>query len=91
LSTKADNLEGDHGINSTIAQLAHEYEVPLWNFWLAVQPLNRGGLSEDGFHLTYAGNFFDDPKRMRSGWPWRNLTALQALDAVWRIVTSPDG
>lgn len=91
LSTKADNLEGDHGINSTIAQLAHEYEVPLWNFWLAVQPLHKGGLSDDGFHLTYAGNFFEDPERMRSGWPWRNLTALQALDAVWRAVTSPDG
>jgi hypothetical protein len=90
LSTKADNLEGGHRINAAIAQLAYEYDVPLWNFWKAVQPLHKGGLSDDNFHLTYAGNYFDDPQRMEKGWPWRNLTALQTLDAVWRAVTSPD-
>lgn len=87
--TKADNLEGDHSINTVIAKLAMEYEVPLWNFWLAVQPLPEQGLLEDGFHLTFAGNFFDDPVRMESAWPWRNLTALQALDAVWNASYSP--
>jgi hypothetical protein len=82
IATKADNLEGDHSINAAIAQLAYEYEIPLWNFWAAVQPLPDKGLSDDGFHLTFARNFFDDPKRMQNAWPWRNLTALQALDAV---------
>ena len=38
----------------------------------------------DGFHLSFSRNFFDKPKNMLSGWPWRNLTALQALDAVRR-------
>lgn len=82
IATKADNLEGDHGINRTIAQIAYDYEIPLWNFWAAVQPLPNHGLSSDGFHLTFARNFFDDPERMKSAWPWRNLTALQVLDAV---------
>ena len=82
IATKADNLEGDHSINATIAQIAHEYNIPLWNFWAAVQPLADHGLSEDGFHLTFARNFFDDRARMKSAWPWRNLTALQTLDAV---------
>jgi hypothetical protein len=86
LATKADNLEGDHGINRTIAEVALRYDVPLWNFWLAVQELPNGGLSEDGFHLTFARNFFDDKERMKNGWVIRNLTALQALDAVWRGV-----
>jgi hypothetical protein len=44
-------------------------------------------LSEDNFHLTFARNFFDDPERMKNAWPWRNLTALQAIDAVYRSVT----
>ena len=44
LATKADNLEGDHSINPTIARLAFEYDIPLWNFWLAVQPLPDHGL-----------------------------------------------
>ena len=82
IATKADNLEGDHAINATIAQIAYEYEIPMWNFWAAVQPLPGRGLSGDGFHLTFARNFFDDRVRMKSAWPWRNLTALQTLDAV---------
>lgn len=87
LATKADNIEGDHSINATIAQIAYEYDIPLWNFWLAVQPLPDHGLSQDGFHLTFARNFFDDPVRMKNAWPVRNLTALQALDAVRRGLT----
>lgn len=87
IATKADNLEGDHSINATIAQIAYDYDLPLWNFWAAVQPLPNHGLSSDNFHLTFARNFFDDPVRMKSAWPWRNLTALQALDVVRRGLT----
>jgi hypothetical protein len=83
LATKADNLEGDEAINGTIARLAYEYDLPLWNFWRAVQPLPNHGLQEDESHLTWAGPFFDDAQRMKSAWPWRNLTALEALEAVW--------
>lgn len=86
IATKADNLEGDHAINATVAQIAYEYEIPLWNFWAAVQPLPDHGLTSDGFHLTFARNFFDDPSRMKSAWPWRNLTALQTLDAVHKAL-----
>jgi hypothetical protein len=87
IATKADNLEGDHGINTTIAQIAYDYDIPLWNFWAAVQPLPNHGLSSDHFHLTFARNFFDDKVRMKSAWPWRNLTALQTLDAVHNRLT----
>lgn len=85
IATKADNLEGDNAINATVAKLAYEYDIPMWNFWAAVQPLPNHGLSDDGFHLTFGRNFFDDPVRMKNdAWPWRNLTALQTLDAVRR-------
>ena len=90
LATKADNLEGDNGINAAIGKLAYEYQLPLWNFWQAVQPLPNHGLRSDGFHLTWAGNYFDDPKRMQSAWPIRNLTALQALDAVRKGLAEPE-
>lgn len=82
IATKADNLEGNNAINNTVAKLAYEYDIPMWNFWAAVQPIPDRGLSDDGFHLTFARNFFDDPKRMENAWPWRNLTALQTLDVV---------
>ena len=84
IATKADNLEGDNSINATVAELAYEYDIPMWNFWAAVHPLPDHGLSPDGFHLTFGRNFFDDPKRMENAWPWRNLTALESLDAVHR-------
>lgn len=97
LGTKADNLEGDHSINQTVARIALEYDIPLWNFWLSVQPLENHGVqptTSDGtpdlFHLTY-GDFynFSAPESVRSGWTMRNLTALQVLDAVWRGVSQP--
>ena len=90
IATKADNLEGDHAINATIAQIAYDYDIPLWNFWAAIQPLPNHGLWQDGFHLTFARNFFDDPVRMKNAWPWRNLTALQTLDIVRKGLTDED-
>lgn len=75
LSTKADNVEGNHFINYVSAKLAYEYDLPLWNFWRAVQPLPNHGLDptdEGGFHLSV------------DGWNMRSFTALQVLDAVMR-------
>ncbi len=78
LATKADNTEGDHSINRVIAQVAYDYDLPLWNFWLAVQPLPDHGIDwerdSDGFHITV------------EAWNKRSFTALQALDAVWKLL-----
>ncbi|HSB03343.1 MAG TPA: SGNH/GDSL hydrolase family protein, partial [Anaerolineales bacterium] len=82
LVTKADNLEGDDRINNTIARLAVEYHLPVWNFWAAVQPLPGHGLQGDGAHLTFRSNFFDDPEKLKGAWAVRNLTALQVLEAM---------
>lgn len=87
LSTKGDNLEGDQRINKIIACLAQEYEIPLWNFWAAIQPLPNHGLQPDLEHLTYGIIDFDNDRAMQSAWTIRNLTGLQTLDAVWRAVT----
>jgi hypothetical protein len=38
--------------------------------------------------MTWGRNFFDDPVAMSKAWPVRNLTALQVLDAVWRVTTA---
>lgn len=77
LSTKADNVEGDHAINLATAELAYDYDLPLWNWWRAAQSLPNRGLDPnrpDGFHLSYAA------------WTPRGRTALQSLDAVWRML-----
>jgi hypothetical protein len=89
LGTKADNVEGDYSINAAITAVAAKYEVPLWNFWAATDPLPYHGIAPDDpdhFHLTFAKDYFDDPVRMENAWPWRNLTALQSIDAVYRAL-----
>jgi hypothetical protein len=85
LSTKADNVEGGGRFNQIVAKLAADYDLPLWNFWLAVSPLPNFGIV-DQYHLSWGRSFFNDPISMSHGWAWRNLTALQSLDAVWRGV-----
>jgi hypothetical protein len=89
LSTKADNLEGDYSLNNAVVQVAKRYDVPLWNFWAATDPLPDHGLRDDDFHLTYQGPYchFQDEENLQYGWPVRNLTALQTLDVVWRGVS----
>jgi hypothetical protein len=80
LATKADNVEGDNSINAEVAKLAYEYDIPMWNFWRAVQPLPDHGIDwardASGFHITVAA------------WNQRSFTALQTLDAVRRAAQS---
>jgi hypothetical protein len=85
LSTKADNVEGGGRFNLIMAKLAVEYDIPLWNFWLAASALPNFGIV-DQYHLSWGRSFFDDPISMSHGWAWRNQTALQSLDAVWKGV-----
>lgn len=72
LITKADNVEGDNSINRATAQIAYDYDIPLWNFWRAAQALPNQGMDmerNDGFHISVAG------------WNERSFTGLEVLDA----------
>jgi hypothetical protein len=86
LSTKADNLEGGGRFNAIVVRLAKEYDVPLWNFRGVVENVPNYGLTEDGFHLVWGPSIFANADSAQTGWQVRNLTALQALDAVWKTV-----
>ena len=52
LMTKADNIELDNSINLAIATVAHDFDIPLLNFWRVAHALPHNGLEEDGVHLT---------------------------------------
>jgi hypothetical protein len=82
LATKADNVEGNNSLNLTTARLAYEYDLPLWNFWAAVQPLPAHGMDmkrNDGFHIS------------TDAWSTRSFTGLEALDSIRRglLKTAP--
>lgn len=93
LATKADNLEGDNSINETIARLALEYEVPLWNFWLAAQDTLNHGLLPDLEHLnTLTGppaTDFSVPISMEYGKEIKNFTGLQMLEFLMHELAAP--
>lgn len=74
--------------NTLIKALAREYDVPLLDYWAALQPLPNFGIANDGVHPTFSQQYSTDftPDAMLYGMTVRNLTALQALDAVWRTV-----
>ena len=74
LSTKADNVEGDHSINLATARVAYDYDIPLWNFWTAADHLPNHDLDPErnDIYLT------------PDAWDVRNFVALKTLDAIWR-------
>ncbi len=75
LVTKADNIEGSHQLNLIIAELAYEYDLPLYNWWKAAQPLPHHGMDperNDGFHIS------------TDAWTERSVYALGTLDTLWK-------
>ncbi|MEJ2447666.1 MAG: hypothetical protein P8Y37_06970 [Anaerolineales bacterium] len=78
VATKADNFEGDHSLNLTTAKIAYEYDIPLWNYWRAVQHLPNHGIDWDrdsyGFHVTPAA------------WWERSETFLRVLDSLTKDI-----
>ena len=86
LATKADNAEGGHSFNRKIVELAYEYDLPVWNYWLAVQTIPGKGLLDKQHreHLSVGpdGLFSFEAENLPYGWTLRNLTALEVLQAI---------
>ena len=81
LSTKADNRELDGRLNLEMAQLAAEYDLPMWNFWAAVSDLPNHGVGTKSGEEHLGEIYLSDEGLAR-----HRLTALQALSAVWHAV-----
>lgn len=95
LMTKADDLESKENTapvgftNNTIRRLAQEYDIPLLDLRKAVEPLPNLGCGPDGFHYNSPPDGQTttfDTAHLQYGFNVRNLTALQALDALRRYV-----
>ena len=76
--------------NQIVAQVAQDYDVPLINLWLALEPLpNKGIDAEDTTHMTVPASgevcYFIGPN-LEAGFTLRNLLTLQALEAVLAAV-----
>jgi hypothetical protein len=75
--------------NGIIRLVAQQYDIPLMDYWAALQTVPEFGLSPDGIHPSIPpsggpGNFSGD--NLQYGYTVRNLLALQTLRALWRNV-----
>jgi len=79
-------------LNAIIIRLAHEYDIPLWDYRAALQGLPNSGIGTDGVHPNWAptGHAADfTPQYLQYGMVVRNLTGLVALSAIWKQVLQP--
>jgi uncharacterized protein YgiM (DUF1202 family) len=73
--------------NAILIAVAQEFDIPVWHYWAALQPLPNHGLAPDGIHPSWSPGPADfTPENLLYGYTVRNLTALQVLDSVWRQV-----
>jgi endonuclease YncB( thermonuclease family) len=70
LATDAYGTEKDFPLNQIMAQIAYDYDIPLWNFWASVQDLPNHGLKEDNFHIN------------AEAFAIKRITGIQVLHAV---------
>ncbi len=73
---KADKAESEtHVINPAMARVAYQYDVPIINFWQAVQYIDNRGIDpeRDGFHLS------------EEGYHLKEILALRTLYEVWSL------
>jgi hypothetical protein len=83
LTTKGDNRGELTDTNASDARLAVEYNIPLWNFWASLD-----GLPDRGLYTKRGEEFLGNIYLNTDAQAIHRLSALQALDTVWRAVTN---
>jgi hypothetical protein len=68
--------------------IARDLQVPVWNYWLALQSASQTGMAYDWVHPSPAPTGAGDLRDPAMDWGFnvRNLTALQVLEKVGRVV-----
>ncbi|MGD8457613.1 MAG: hypothetical protein PVF83_14615 [Anaerolineales bacterium] len=77
IATKADATTSDYPLNYAMARVAYDFDIPLWNFWSAVQYMPYQGMDPEdvrGIHI------------LSSAYPVKRITALQVLHEVLKSV-----
>ncbi len=75
LTTKADFANEGDLINQTMAAIAYEYDIPLWNFWRTVQHMPNQGIDP----VESGGSIYLVP----AAWDIKSYSGLEILDQIW--------
>ncbi|MBW8012336.1 MAG: thermonuclease family protein [Chloroflexi bacterium] len=77
---KADATGPNYPLNRIMAQVAYDFDIPLTNYWAAVQGLPNNGMDPNdslGIHI------------LGEAYPVKRITGLQTLDAILNSVDLP--
>lgn len=80
-----------HAFNAVVIELGEQYALPVWHYGGVMQSLPSGGLDGDGVHPSLPPKGSDgvalfDGDNLYYGYVVRNLTALQMLEAVLKVI-----
>lgn len=78
LVNKADFANEGDQLNQIMAELALEYDIPLWNLWLSVQHLPNHGIDPE----EKGGSIYLIPE----AWDIKSFTALQTLNKLLEAI-----
>lgn len=91
LGTKPDRQEGSNINNDIIRRVAHDYNIPLFDFDIVAETLPAHGLTSDGVHMSfYFAHDYSVPLAFQRGHAVHNLVTLIMLDRLWQIVNEDD-
>ncbi len=92
LGTKADRHDGPENINNHIMrQVAADFQIPLMDYDLVAGTVPGRGLDLDNVHMTtFYAHDYTQPTAFQRGHSLHNLTALIALDRIWRVLIPPE-
>ncbi len=76
------------GFNQTVANVGESLQVPVWNYWRSLRELPGLGIGPDHVHPSAAPDGGGDltENGLQYGYNVRNLTALQTLDKLKRVL-----
>lgn len=88
MGTKADRHDGpDNTNNNIMRRVALEMRIPLMDYDLVAQTVPGRGLDQDNVHMTtFYAHDYTQPTAFQRGHSLHNLTALIALDRIWRVL-----
>lgn len=79
IATKGDPGGPNNPLNERMVKVAYDYDIPLWNFWVAIQDLPNQGLKpweRGGVYLSV------------EAWGVKRETGLMTLDAIRKSLDS---
>jgi hypothetical protein len=78
IATKGDPAGPNNPLNERMVKVAYEFDIPLWNFWAAIQEMPNQGLNPwdglGGVHLS------------PEAWTVKRNTGLMALDVLRKAI-----